>query len=335
MNNIENILTKSRLDSLLSKFKNILKVKSEINITSKEYGSAQKQIAYSQKVIENLEECLIFLDMNETNDFTISANNLLQLIMQSNDCNSIIMEIRAAAGGDEAALFVEDLLNLYTNFCVKSGFKISILETSTNDIGGYKSCTINIVGKQVYNNFFLESGVHRVQRIPKTETKGRIHTSTVSVYVYEEVSEYEQKPINEKDLEITFCRSSGAGGQHVNTTDSAVRIKHIPTGLVVECQNERSQHSNKASALKVLHSRLYDFHRQKEMSKRNEDRVNNIGNADRSEKIRTYNYPQNRITDHRFNVHSQNLIHVMEGNFKNFIKEMLVANTIQEIENIV
>lgn len=228
------------------------------------------------------------------------------------DNRSVFLEIRAGAGGQEAALFASDLARMYTMYATKRGWRTSVASMSETDLGGVREIILHIEGKNVFGVLKHESGVHRVQRVPKTETQGRIHTSTATVAVLPEAEEVEFS-INPADLRIDVYRSGGAGGQHVNTTDSAVRITHIPTGVVVTCQDERSQHKNKAKALKVLQSRLLSAQREKNEAEMRKNRKDQVGSGDRSEKVRTYNFPQNRVTDHQVEVTLKKLDMVMEG----------------------
>lgn len=238
------------------------------------------------------------------------------------DNRSVFVEIRAGAGGQEAALFVSDLFKMYSNYALSKNWVVSVVEANTTDLGGYKELIVHVKGKRAYRHLKFESGVHRVQRVPETEGAGRIHTSTVTVAVLPEVDDVEVK-VNPQDLRIDVFRAQGAGGQHVNTTDSAVRIVHIPTGVVVTCQDERSQIKNKAKAMKVLKARLFEFEKQKRESEISEKRKQQIGMGERSEKIRTYNYPQNRVTDHRINLTLKKLDIVMQGNLKDLIDPLL------------
>ncbi|MFP4313256.1 MAG: peptide chain release factor 1 [Alphaproteobacteria bacterium] len=238
------------------------------------------------------------------------------------DTKNAILEIRAGTGGDEAALFAADLFAMYKGFATKMGWKMEVLEASESDIGGYKEIIAQITGNSVFQHLKYESGVHRVQRIPKTESGGRIHTSAATVAVLPEAEEAEVN-IRTEDLRVDTYRSQGAGGQHVNTTDSAVRITHIPTGIVVEMQEERSQHKNRAKAMTVLATRIYDMQRQKLAEERAEDRKSQVGSGDRSERIRTYNWPQGRVTDHRINLTLYKLDEVVSGEALNEITEAL------------
>ncbi len=240
------------------------------------------------------------------------------------DGKNIIMEIRAGTGGDEAALFAADLYRMYTKFAEQNKWKIEVMNANEIGIGGFKEISFSISGKNVYGNLRYESGVHRVQRVPTTESGGRVHTSAVTVAVLPEAEETDIEIKNE-DLKIDVFRSSGPGGQSVNTTDSAVRITHLPTGVVVTCQDEKSQIKNKAKALRVLRARLYEAEEAKKQSERAENRKNQVGSGDRSERIRTYNYPQNRVTDHRINLTLYKLEYIMQGDLFEIIENLKIA----------
>jgi peptide chain release factor 1 len=243
------------------------------------------------------------------------------------------LEIRAGTGGEEAALFASDLLRMYTRFLERSGFKMEIVSTTATEIGGFKEVILNILGKGAYGKIRFESGTHRVQRVPRTEASGRIHTSAATVAVLPEIEEVEIK-INESDLKIdTFC-SSGAGGQSVNTTYSAVRITHLPSGLVVQCQDERSQLKNKGKALKVLAARLQEKAEREADQKVSATRKSLVGSGDRSEKIRTYNFPQNRVTDHRIGLTLYQLDRVMDGELDEFINALALADQEEKLHEI-
>ena len=238
------------------------------------------------------------------------------------DERSIFLELRAGAGGQEAALFVSDLFKMYTNYSLSQGWTISIIDSSQTEIGGFKELIAFIKGKNVYKHLKFESGVHRVQRVPRTEGSGRVHTSTITVAVLPEAKDVDVQ-INPQDLRIDTFRASGAGGQHVNTTDSAVRITHIPTGVVVSCQDERSQIKNKARAMKVLQARILQAEKERKESELSKERKQQVGMGQRSEKIRTYNYPQNRISDHRINLTLKKLDVVMQGNISEIIDPLI------------
>jgi peptide chain release factor 1 len=237
---------------------------------------------------------------------------LLSLPSDPNDQKNVLLEIRAGTGGEEASLFVADLFRMYSRFADRQRWHVDVLSTTTSAAGGYKEIICLIEGQAVFSRLKFESGVHRVQRVPATESQGRIHTSACTVAILPEADDVEVS-INPSDLDITVCRSSGAGGQHVNTTDSAVRVVHKPTGLVVECQDERSQHKNKDRAIKILQARLLEKAEKEQADAISASRKNQVGSGDRSERIRTYNFPQGRLTDHRINLTLYRLDSVMEG----------------------
>ncbi|MCP1291287.1 MULTISPECIES: peptide chain release factor 1 [unclassified Chromobacterium] len=237
----------------------------------------------------------------------------LLLPKDPNDEKNIFLEIRAGTGGDEAALFAGDLLRMYTRYAERNRWQAEIVSASESDLGGYKEVIVRLIGFGAYSRLKFESGGHRVQRVPVTETQGRIHTSACTVAVMAEADELADVVLNPSDLRIDTFRASGAGGQHINKTDSAVRITHIPTGIVAECQDGRSQHANKASAMQVLAARIMDIQRREQQQKEAAERKSLIGSGDRSERIRTYNFPQGRITDHRINLTLYKLDYVMDG----------------------
>ncbi|MEN4046793.1 peptide chain release factor 1 [Sulfurimonas sp. NWX367] len=250
---------------------------------------------------------------------------MLLLPKDPNDDRNIIVELRAGAGGDEAAIFVGDLFDAYTRYADLKGWKIELLSSSPSDAGGYKEVIALIKGEQVYSRLKYEGGTHRVQRVPQTESQGRVHTSAITVAVMPEVDDVEIE-INENDLKIDVMRSSGCGGQSVNTTDSAVRITHLPTGLVVTNQDQKSQHKNREKAMKVLKARLYDLQMQEAQAEDAAQRAAQVGTGDRSGRIRTYNYPQNRISDHRINLTLYRLNEIMSGGLLDEIIEPLIAD---------
>ena len=230
-----------------------------------------------------------------------------------NDERNIFLEVRAGTGGDEAAIFAGDLFRMYTRYAEGRGWQIEVMSENPGEHGGYREIISRVVGAGAYSKLKFESGAHRVQRVPATEAQGRIHTSACTVAILPELDEIEDVPINPADLRIDTFRSSGAGGQHVNKTDSAIRITHLPTGVVVECQDERSQHKNRSRAMALLRARLLESQQQKQAAQQAQDRKLQVGTGDRSERIRTYNYPQGRVTDHRINLTLYQLPAIMEG----------------------
>jgi peptide chain release factor 1 len=256
---------------------------------------------------------------------------ILLLPKDPNDDKNVIIEIRGAAGGDEAALFAADLYRMYTRYADNQGWRVELMDANTNDLGGFKEVIFMINGKGAYSKMKYESGAHRVQRIPATESGGRIHTSTSTVAVMPEVEDLDIE-IHDKDIRVdTFC-SSGAGGQSVNTTKSAVRVTHIPTGIVATCQDGKSQNSNKDKALQVLRARIFDVKRQEEEAKYAGERKSKVGTGDRSERIRTYNYPQSRVTDHRIGLTLHKLDQVMNGEIEEIISALNIAEQAEMME---
>lgn len=248
---------------------------------------------------------------------------ILLLPEDPNDQRNVFLEIRAAAGGDEAALFAGDLFRMYSRYAEKLRWTVEIISSSPSEKGGYKGIVARISGEKVYSHLKFESGAHRVQRVPETEAQGRVHTSTCTVAVLPEVEEIDQIIINPAELRIDTYRASGAGGQHVNKTDSAIRITHLPTGTVVECQDERSQHKNRARAMSLLQARLLAGEQSKQRQEQAEARRNLVGTGDRSERIRTYNFPQTRLTDHRINLTLYKLPEIIEGDLDQVIDPLL------------
>ncbi|MDH5649041.1 MAG: peptide chain release factor 1 [Gammaproteobacteria bacterium] len=250
----------------------------------------------------------------------------LLLPKDPNDERNIFLEIRAGTGGDEAALFAGDLFRMYSYFAEAHKWKVEVISSSASEVGGYKEIITRIIGRGAYSRLKFESGGHRVQRVPQTETQGRIHTSACTVAVMPEADEIGDIEINPADLRIDTYRASGAGGQHVNRTDSAVRITHIPSGMVVECQDERSQHKNKASAMSVLRSRLLEKQQREQQEKEAATRKSLVGSGDRSQRIRTYNFPQGRVTDHRINLTLYKLDQVMMGDLDDIIDPLIATD---------
>lgn len=256
---------------------------------------------------------------------------ILLLPRDPNDDRNVIIEIRGGAGGEESALFAGVLYRMYSMYAEAKGFKTEIMNASETGLGGFKEISFSVEGDGAYSRFKFESGVHRVQRVPETESQGRIHTSTTTVAVLPEADDVDFE-LNEKDLQIDTFRSSGAGGQHINKTSSAIRITHIPTGTVVECQDERSQHKNKEKALKVLRSRLYDAEKAKHDAEIAGERKAQVGTGDRSERIRTYNYPQGRVSDHRIGLTLYKLEQILNGDLDELIDALITADTAEKLK---
>lgn len=272
-------------------------------------------------------------DLTEKKEQTLYQLKIMLLPKDPNDEKNVILEIRAGTGGEEAALFAADLFRMYARYAEEKGWKVEVLDKHVSDMGGFKEIIASIHGKGAYSRLKFERGVHRVQRIPVTESQGRIHTSAVTVAVLPEAEEVDIE-IDPADLRIDVFRSSGPGGQSVNTTDSAVRITHIPTGIVVTCQDEKSQHKNKAKALKVLRSRLLDLKRREQEEKIAQERRQQVGTGDRSERIRTYNFPQNRVTDHRINLTLYKLEEVLNGAMDDIIDSLITFYQTEELKRM-
>jgi peptide chain release factor 1 len=308
---------RSELEPLVEKHKELLKLEKEINdlkeILQTESDEELKKIAKEE--LENL----------SSREEKIEKEILLLLLPKDEMASkNIIMEIRAGTGGEEAAIFAADLFRMYTRYAETKGWKYEILDFNQTGLGGYKEIIFSVKGKDVYSRLKYESGVHRVQRIPITEAGGRIHTSTASVVVLPEADEVDVN-IDPKDLKIDTFRAGGAGGQYVNKTESAVRITHIPTGIVVSCQEERSQLQNREKALRILRAKLFDLELQKKLSMETEIRRSSIRSGDRSDKIRTYNFPQNRVTDHRINLTLYKLDMIMDGDCDELINALIMS----------
>ncbi len=309
---------------------------------SKEYAELEpvvKSYLSYQQVINNLEEAQLLLkdsdpDMramaqeelsdaeSQLETFELDLQRLL-LPKDPNDEKNVFLEIRAGTGGDEAAIFSGDLFRMYSRFAETQRWKVEVISESEGDHGGYKEIITRIVGKGVYSKLKFESGAHRVQRVPETESQGRIHTSACTVAVMPEADEQDAIEINKADLRVDTFRASGSGGQHVNKTDSAIRLTHLPTGIVVECQEERSQHKNRAKAMSVLQARLNSAQTDAAAQEQSEQRKNLVGSGDRSERIRTYNFPQGRVTDHRINLTLYKLGEVMEGSLAEVVQPLI------------
>lgn len=305
----------------------------------REYKTMTDNIREAEEMLEigNLDK-----EEKEFLETTISESNaaiekiseelkILLLPKDPNDDKNVIVEIRGGAGGDEAALFAADLLRMYSMYAEAMRWKVEMLSESPTDIGGYKEVSFSITGDKAYSRLKFESGVHRVQRIPSTESGGRIHTSTVTVAVLPEVEEVEIE-INQNDLRIDVFRAGGPGGQCVNTTDSAVRITHLPTGVVVSCQDEKSQHKNKDKAMKILRSRVYDIFIQQQNDAISAERKSQVGTGDRSERIRTYNYPQGRVTDHRIGLTLHRLDAILDGDLDEIIDALITTDQSEKLK---
>ncbi|HOT95832.1 MAG TPA: peptide chain release factor 1 [bacterium] len=305
---------------------------SEIVMTYQRYLKVEKDMAGDEKVIhENEEAELVEMARAELDELRSELATLeeklkwLLIPKDPQDARNAIIEIRAGTGGDEAGLFAGDLFRMYQYYAERQGWKLEIMSANPQGIGGFREVIFSLTGKDVYGKMKYEGGVHRVQRVPQTEASGRIHTSAASVAVLPEAEEIDVE-INPNDLRIDVFRSSGPGGQSVNTTDSAVRVTHLPTGLVVSCQDEKSQHKNKAKALKVLRARLYDLALEEEQAKLTATRRSMVSTGDRSAKIRTYNFPQNRVTDHRIGLTLYQLESVLAGHIDEFIEQLQIAD---------
>ena len=306
----------------------------------REYKGFQATIAEAEEMLsmgglDKEEKEFLELTIDESTDGIERASEELKILLlpkDPNDDKNVIVEIRGGAGGDEAALFAADLLRMYSMYAETKRWKVEMLSESPTDIGGYKEVSFSITGDKAYSRLKFESGVHRVQRIPSTESGGRIHTSTVTVAVLPEVEEVEVE-INPNDLRIDVFRAGGPGGQCVNTTDSAVRITHLPTGVVVSCQDEKSQHKNKDKAMKILRSRVYDIFVQEQNDAISAERKSQVGTGDRSERIRTYNYPQGRVTDHRIGLTLHRLETILNGDLDEIIDALITTDQSEKLKN--
>jgi peptide chain release factor 1 len=356
------MIPKDKVENIVSRFNELETIlakpdlkKDEFVSNSKEYSNLNEIISYAKdylKILDDLKSTKNILEDKSTDKefYEMADKELKDLKQQEEECvkrlkvfllpkdeadeKNAIIEIRAGTGGMEAALFAADLFNMYQRVAVLNGWKVEIINLSNSEGGGYKEIIASIVGRNVFSKLKFESGVHRVQRVPDTETQGRIHTSAATVAVLPEAEEVDVK-INDADLRIDVFRSSGPGGQSVNTTDSAVRVTHIPSGIVVSQQDEKSQHKNKAKALKILRSKLYDLQRSQQESERAKARKSQIGTGDRSERIRTYNFPQGRVTDHRINMTLYKLTDFLAGDaFKELSDAIQIQFQEEQLENL-
>tara|TARA_B100000161_G_scaffold78996_1_gene54641 strand:- start:774 stop:1838 length:1065 start_codon:yes stop_codon:yes gene_type:complete len=315
----------------------------KLTITAKEHSSLEDVVNVGKEylaVLQNIEDDKSILNGDDAELKEIAQEELIELESRKdklesdlkilllprdpNDDKNLILEIRAGTGGDEAALFAADLFRVYTRYAERKNWKYKVMDSSDTGIGGIKEAIVSIQGKGAFGMLKYESGVHRVQRVPKTETSGRVHTSAATIAVLPEAEDVDIE-INDSDLKIDTYRASGAGGQHVNKTESAIRITHIPTGLVVTCQDESSQHKNRAAALKVLKSRLLASEHEKVAAERAAERRSLVSTGDRSAKIRTYNFPQGRVTDHRINFTSYKLNEILDGDITEVIEKLKIA----------
>ena len=337
-NELTNELENPEVMSDYTKVKKLSKERSDLEVIVNKYNELTK----TKEEIKGLKEmtsdpemgslATIELEENEKKkEELISEIEVLLIPKDENDGKDIIMEIRGAAGGDEANIFAGDLFRMYSKYAEKNGWKIEVSNEEPGTSGGFSQIEFSVKGENVYSKLKFESGSHRVQRVPATETQGRVHTSTATVLVMPEPDDIDfELDMNEVRIDIT--RSSGCGGQGVNTTDSAVRLTHIPTGIIVYSQTERSQIKNKEIAIKILKARLYDKKLQEQLDEEGKERRSKIGTGDRSEKIRTYNYPQNRVTDHRINFSVMNLDKVMEGNLDEIIDALITEDQRMKLE---
>ncbi len=313
------------LTPVVEKFREYKKAQENFEEAKAMLGEGSMDSDFAEMVKEELEQSRQDIDR-------ISEElKILLLPRDPNDDRNVIIEIRGGAGGEESALFAGVLFRMYSMYAETKGYKTEIINANETGLGGYKEISFSVEGDGAYSRFKFESGVHRVQRVPETESQGRIHTSTTTVAVLPEAEEVDFE-INPKDLQIDTFRSSGAGGQHINKTSSAIRITHIPTGTVVECQDERSQHKNKEKALKVLRSRLYEEEKAKHDAQIAGERKSQVGTGDRSERIRTYNYPQGRVSDHRIGLTLYKLEQFLNGDLDEMIDALITADTAEKLK---
>ena len=341
--NLQTIIDKHSLLSEQLADPEIFNDQKKLTITAKEHSSLEDVVNVGKEylaVLQNIEDDNSILNGDDAELKEIAQEELIELESRKdklesdlkilllprdpNDDKNLILEIRAGTGGDEAALFAADLFRVYTRYAERKNWKYKVMDSSDTGIGGIKEAIVSIQGKGAFGMLKYESGVHRVQRVPKTETSGRVHTSAATIAVLPEAEDVDIE-INDSDLKIDTYRASGAGGQHVNKTESAIRITHIPTGLVVTCQDESSQHKNRAAALKVLKSRLLASEHEKVAAERAAERRSLVSTGDRSAKIRTYNFPQARVTDHRINFTSYKLNEILDGDITEVIEKLKIA----------
>ncbi|GHS92412.1 peptide chain release factor 1 [Alphaproteobacteria bacterium] len=321
-------LTQEEMTRLSKEFSSLSKIASVIRLLhKKEKDLAASEALQNEENLESDFKSMISEDIETLKKDIGTLNQEIRLLLlpkDSHDDRNVILEIRAGTGGDEAGLFAADLLRMYQRYTTFKGWGFELLSSTDTGAGSLREATVSISGTEVFSRLKFESGVHRVQRVPETEANGRIHTSAATVAVLPEAEEVDIV-IEDKDLQIDVYRASGAGGQHVNKTESAIRITHLPTGLVVTQQDDRSQHKNKAKAMKILRARLYDLGNEKQNAQRAAERKSQVGHGDRSERIRTYNFPQNRITDHRINLTLYKLEAILEGDALEEVLEALIT----------
>lgn len=306
----------------------------------KKYQKVSKQLDDDKEMLrEKIDDDLEAMVKDEITSLTDEKDKLedqmkvMLLPKDPNDDKNIIMEIHGAAGGDEGSLFAADLFSMYSKYAERQGWKVEIIDKNETEVGGFKEIVLMITGDKVYSKLKYENGAHRVQRVPVTESAGRVHTSTATVGVMPEEEDVDID-IDPKDIRVDVYRSSGAGGQHINKTSSAVRMTHLPTGIVVAMQDERSQQQNRQKAMKILKARVYDYYAQQEQDQYNAERKSAIGTGDRSERIRTYNYPQNRVTDHRIGLTLNKLDRIMNGELDEIIDALIVSDQAKKLENL-
>ena len=315
----------NKLEEIVLKYREYLKAEKEMN----EADEMMRDSSLDSELRELAEED--FKDRRAHTEALTEELKILLMPRDPNDSRNVIVELRQGAGGEEAALFAYDIYRMYTMYAASRGFKIEIININETELGGLKSITFTVIGDGAYSRFKFESGVHRVQRIPVTESNGKIQTSTVTVAVLPEADEVEVD-INPSEIKIESCKSSGAGGQHINKTESAVRLTHLPTGIVIECDGERSQLQNKEKAMKLLYTKLYDMKEKEQNDQIASTRKSQVGTGDRSEKIRTYNYPQSRVTDHRINKTIFNLDSFLNGNVDGIIDDLIALDTAMRLK---
>ena len=340
---IENLLSQPDITSNQENYIRLSKEYSELSPivkAFKDYEQSESSLEEARQLIKDGDPEIREMAEIEIEDLTASIKALeieikrLLLPKDPDDSKDVFLEVRAGAGGDEAALFAGDLFRMYSRLSERNNWNMDVVSIREGDHGGYKELVTRIEGNDVYKQLKFEAGVHRVQRVPATESQGRVHTSACSVAVLPEMDEIDEISIDKSDLRVDTFRASGAGGQHVNKTDSAVRLTHIPTGIVVECQDGRSQHKNKEKALSLLQSKLLDAEREKKDTEQAENRKVMVGSGDRSEKIRTYNFPQNRITDHRIEMSVHNLPAFLDGDMEEMISSLLEENQARALADL-